>query len=196
MTIASPKFITYLSALLTLTACAGLPVRGTVGGQLIETRVDSEVARYYLENYLAGKRADAPLDERIDQVYQNSNSHLPNRDDLKKLSDDFSVDFAALYLADQIARVPDNRRFRSAFDQAYEQTRKALSQGHMQVPGAAEYDMLFVPTYLYRRITFTGSDMAVPRAALQKAGFACYFVETQDDGAIEANAELVVAAIR
>ena len=87
---------------------------------MIETRVDSEVARYYVENYLAGKRSDAPLDERIDRVYQNANADLPNRDDLKKLSDDFSVDFAALYLADQIARVPGNRRFRSAFDQAYE----------------------------------------------------------------------------
>jgi hypothetical protein len=171
-------------------------VNGTVGGQVIHTRVDSEVARYYVENYLAGKRSDALLDERIDRVYQNVNSDLPDRDDLKKLSDDFSVDFAALYLADQIAHEPVNRRFRSAFDQAYEYTRKAFPLGQMEVPAAAKYDVLFVPTYLYKRITFTGADMAVPRAALQKVGFACYFVETQDDGAIEANADLVIAAIR
>jgi len=38
--------------------------------------------------------------------------------------------------------------------------------------------------------------MAVPREALQKVGFTCYFVETQDDGPIEANADLVAAAIR
>jgi hypothetical protein len=38
--------------------------------------------------------------------------------------------------------------------------------------------------------------MAVPRAALKKAGLTCHFVETQDDGAVEANAELVAAAIR
>ena len=196
MAVASLKLITYLTALLTLAGCAGLPVHGTLGGQMIETRVDSEVARYYVENYLAGKRADAPLDERIDQVYQNSDSHLPNRDDLKKLSDDFSVDFAALYLADQIARVPVNRRFRNAFDQARAYTRKAYPQGNMQVPGAADYDMLLVPTYLYKRITFTGADMAVPRAALQSVGFTCYFAETQDDGAIEANADVVAAAIR
>lgn len=182
--------------MLSLAACAGLPVRGTVGGQMIETRVDSEVARYYVANYLAGKHGDAALDERIDGVYRSANGHLPNRDDLKKLSDDFSVDFAALYLADQIARVPTNRRFRSDFDHAYEYTRKAFAQGHVQVPGAAKYDVLFVPTYLYKRFTFTGADMAVPREALKKAGFSCYFVETQDDGAIEANADLVVAAIR
>ena len=196
MTFVSPKCIAYLSILLLLGACAGLPVNGTVGGQVIQTRVDSEVARYYVENYLAGKRSDALLDERIDRVYQNANSDLPDRDDLKKLSDDFSVDFAALYLADQIAHDPVNRRFRSAFDQAYEYTRKAFPLGHMEVPAAAKYDVLFVPTYLYKRITFTGADMAVPRAALQKVGFACYFVETQDDGAIEANADLVIDAIR
>src|SRR4029077_11132061 len=197
ITFVSPKCVTYLFILLLLGACAGLPVNGTVGGQVIETRVDSAVARYYVENYLAGKRSDALLDERIDRVYQSADGDLPNRDDLKKLSDDFSVDFAAVYLADQIARVPVNRRFRTAFDQAYEYTRKAHSEGHVKLPAAAaNYEVLFVPTYLYKRITMTGADMAVPRAALQKAGFSCYFVETQDDGAIESNADLVVAAIR
>jgi hypothetical protein len=64
------------------------------------------------------------------------------------------------------------------------------------VPGAADYDVLFVPSYLYKRLTFfTGADMAVPRAALQKVGFTCYFVETVDDGPIESNAEIIMAAI-
>ena len=76
---ASCKSLTLLSAFLLLSACAGLPVRGMVGGQTIETRVDSEVARYYLANYLAGKRSDTSLDERIDHVYQSVNGNLPDR---------------------------------------------------------------------------------------------------------------------
>ena len=100
-----------------LSACvAGLPVRGKVGMQTIETRVDSEAARYYLEHYLPGNRMDTELDERIDRVYQNANGGLPDRGELKRLSDEFSVDFAALYLADQIAHMPVNRRFRIAFE--------------------------------------------------------------------------------
>jgi hypothetical protein len=191
------KLILLLSALLSLTACAGLPVRGSVGGQTIETRVDLEVARYYLGNYLAGKRSDAALDERIDRVYQSANGNLPDRNDLKYLSDEFSVDFAALYLADQIARTPVNRRFRSAFDQAYDYTRKNLPEGRVRLPSAAaDYEIMFVPTYLYKRLTFTGADFAAPRAALKRVGFTCHFVETQDDGAVEANADLVTAAIR
>ena len=186
--------ITLLSGLLLLSSCAGLPVRGMVGGQTIDTRVDSEVARYYLESYLAGEHSDTALDERIDRVYQSANGQLPDRGQLKRLSDDFSVDFAALYFADQIARVPVNRRFRSAFDRAYEYTRKAFPEGQVKLP--ADYEVLVVPTYLYTRIFAAGADMAVPRAALQKAGLTCYFVETEDDGPVEANADIVAAAIR
>jgi hypothetical protein len=190
----SPGLITLLFGLLVLSACAGLPVRGIVGGQTIETRVDSEAARYYLEQYLPGNRTDAALDERIDRVYQSANGHLPDRSDLKHLSDDFSVDFAALYFADQIARIPVNRRFRSAFERAYDYALKAYPEGRVSL--STDYEVMFVPTYLYKRLFSVGADMAVPRAAIKKVGLTCLFVETQDDGAVEANADLVAAAIR
>jgi len=192
----SYKFTMCLIAMLALGACAGLPVRGSVQGQTLESRVDSEVARYYLENYLAGKRADALLDERIDRVYQSANGKLPDRSDLKRLSDDFSVDFAALYLADRIAHVPINARFRHMFDQEYDETRKAFPESVRLPPAAMKYEVLLVPTYLYTRSLGTGADLAVPRAALQKAGFACHFVKTSDEGPIEENANVVAAAIR
>jgi hypothetical protein len=197
LTCVSFKFTTFLFGLLLLTACAGLPVRGSVEGQTIETRVDSEVARYYLANYLAGKHSNAALDERIDRVYQSANGSLPDRSELKRLSDDFSVDFAALYFADQVARVPVNARFRTAFDQAYDYVRKAFPEGRVKLPdAAAKYEVLFVPSYLYKRLLAAGADLAAPRAALKKVGFPCYFVETSEDGAIEANVDLVIAAIR
>ena len=191
---AESRLTTLLFALLLLSACAGLPVHGRVGMQTIDTRVDSEVARYYLGSYLAGERSDPALDERIDRVYQGANGSLPDRSELKHLSDDFSVDFAALYFADQIAHMPINRRFRSAFDQAYEYARKAHPEGRVKLP--TEYEVMFVPTYLYKRLFSVGADMAVPRAAIKKAGLECHFVETQDDGAVETNADLVAAAIR
>jgi hypothetical protein len=191
------KSIVSICALLLLSACAGLPVRGSVGGQTIETRVDSEVARYYLANYLAGRRGDVLLDERIDRVYQSANGSLPDRGELKRLTDDFSIDFASLYFADRIAHVSVNGRFRAAFDHAYRYARKAFPAGHVELPaGAADYEWLFIPSYLYKRAAGKGADFAVPRAALQRVGFACHFVETIDDGAVETNADLVAAAIR
>jgi len=190
----SPGRIALLFGLLVLSACAGLPVRGSVGMQGIDTRVDSEAARYYLGSYLAGQRTDAALDERIDRLYQSANGSLPDRYELKRLSDEFSVDFAALYFADQIAHIPVNRRFRRAFDEAYEYTSEAFPDGRVSLP--KEYEVLVVPTYLYKRFFSVGADMAVPRAALKKAGLTCHFVETQDDGAVETNADIVAAAIR
>src|SRR5215475_12368573 len=120
MSLTAVKFVASVCALLALSACAGLAARGSVGGQTIETRVDSEAARYYLASYLAGQRGNPLLDERIDRVYRSTNGNLPDRGELKSLSDDFSLDFAALYLADRIAHIALNQRFRSAFDEAYE----------------------------------------------------------------------------
>jgi hypothetical protein len=190
----SPGRIALLFGLLVLSACAGLPVRGSVGMQGIDTRVDSEAARYYLGSYLAGQRTDATLDERIDRLYQSANGSLPDRYELKRLSDEFSVDFAALYFADQIAHIPVNRRFRRAFEEAYEYSSEAFPDDRVSL--STKYEVLVVPTYLYKRFFSVGADMAVPRAALKKAGLTCHFVETQDDGAVETNADIVAAAIR
>jgi hypothetical protein len=192
-----PKLILLLPAFVFFASCAGLPVRGSVGGQTIETRVDTEVARYYLANYLAGKRSDALLDERIDRVYQNSHDGLPDRNKLKSLSEDFSIDFAALYLADRIAHNPLNRRFRSAFDQEHAYARKTFPECRLKLPAvAADYEVVLIPGYLYKRHPVTGADFAAPRAALQRVGLAYHFVETDEDGAIEANANLVAVTIR
>jgi hypothetical protein len=194
------KQMAYLAFLVSLCACSGidsgLAVRGRVGGQTIDTRVDSEAARYYLASYLAGKREDAALDERIERVYRRADNGLPDRNELKQLSDEFSIDFAALHLADRIARVPLNRRFSDAFDQALAYTRAGFPESRMSLPAAAAgYEVLFVPGYLYKRHRYTGADFAAPRLALQRVGLARHFVETDEDGAIEANADVVARVI-
>ena len=144
------SLIASLLAMILLPACAGLRVRGSVGMQTLETRVDSEAARYYLEHYLPGNRMDTELDERIHRVYRSANGGLPDRAELKRLRDEFSVDFAALYLADQITHTPVNRRFRIAFDHAYDYTRIALPQSRVKLPAVAiDYEVLVVPIYLY-----------------------------------------------
>jgi len=184
--------ITAIIAVISLSACSGLPVHGSVAGQSVDTRVDAETARYYLVSYLSGRRTNPALDQRIDRLYRAPSAPLPDRVELKRLSEEFSVDFAAAYFADRIGGAPDNRRFREIFAES----RRAYAQRRLIPPAAvAEYDVMFVPTYLYKRLPVLGSDLAVPRKALEKAGVPVYFVETVEDGAIETNAEIVAAAI-
>ena len=191
------RWVGVLAALVLVSACAGLPARGQIGGRNIQTRVDSEVARYYLANFLSGSRGDALLDRRIEGIYQNALAELPDRDELKRISDDFSVDFAALYMADRILRAPENREFRMAYDQTRQRMRKTLPRGVVQLPAtAAGYEVIFVPGFLYQRYPITGADLAAPRATLEKVGLSHFFVETVEDGVIEANAEIVMSAIR
>lgn len=184
--------IDLLFALPLLAACAGLPVRGTIGGQSIDTRVDVEVARYYLASYLSGQRNNPFLDGRIADAYKNARNDLPDRAELKRLSEEFSIDFAAAYLADRIVAVPENRRFRDLF----EENRRAFNQKRLKLPaGAADYEVMFIPTYLYKRLPITGGDFAVPKKALERVGLPFHFVETVEDGAVETNADIVAAAI-
>ncbi|HZD42080.1 MAG TPA: hypothetical protein VE131_15260, partial [Terriglobales bacterium] len=191
------RFLSIAAGLLGLASCTGLPARGSIGGQRLDARVDSEIARYYLQNYLADKRTDPAWDARIDRIYKNTNHHLPNRADLKELSDKFSNDFAAMYFAEQIMRVPANRRFARAYNQAYDEARKAFAAGNLTLPAAARnYEALVVPSYLYKRALANGADLSAPRAALEKAGLPCYFVETSDDGPVEANARIIETAIQ
>ena len=173
-------------------ACTGLPVNGTIGGQTIETRVDSEVARYYLASYLTGQRSNSLFDGKIANANQRIRNGLPDRAELKRLSEEFSIDFAAAYLAEQINRQPENRRFRDLFLE----NRRAFGQNRLKLaPDAGDYEILFVPTYLYKRLPSIGSDLAAPKKAMQKLGLPVHFVETVEDGAVETNAEIVAAAL-
>lgn len=191
------KTVWLVIAVFILPACAGLAVRGEIGGRTISTRVDSEVARYYLANYLSGRRTDPALDARIDGVYRSASSKLPDRDELKRISDDFSVDFAALYMAERILNAPENRAFRSAYEGNRRWARETLPGGEIALPAAtADYEVVLVPGFLHRRYPVTGANLAAPRAALEKFGIARFFVETVEDGTIETNAEIVMAAIR
>ena len=189
----SVKSAWLFTVLLLLSACAGLPVRGQIGGQTISTRVDSEVARYFLGDYLSGRHVDVQLDARIDRIYAGARDGLPDRAELKRLGDEFSMDFAAAYFADRIFSNPDNLRFEKLFSE----NRQAFSAGRLRLPAsAAGYEVMLVPTYLYKRLPATGADLAVPRNVLRKLGVGFQFVETAEDGAIEKNADIIAAAIR
>lgn len=174
----------------------GRPAQGRIGLHALEARVDSDIAHYYLSTYLTGRRLDPTADRRIDEVYAGASGPLPNRRELKRLSRDFSLDFAALYFADRLAGVPANQRYQAAFDRILSDVRQSLAAGREALRGATDgFEILFVPGYLYRSHRRTGADFRASRTILSRLGMAHDFVDTDEDGPVEANAERVVSAI-
>lgn len=175
---------------------SGLPAQGRVGRQMVATRVDAEMARYYLSTYLSGRRLNPDADRRIDSVYAAADNPVPDRRELKALAREFSLDFAALHFADRLARIPLNQRYQTDFERILNDTRRAFAEERETLrPDTAGYTVFFVPGYLYRSHRQTGADFRDPREILTRLGMANAFIATDEDGPIEANAARVAEAI-
>src|SRR5690348_1175378 len=91
-------------------------VRATLGRQSVDTTVDSQVAKYYIERYLQGVRERPDLDRRIDQVDARAGDGVPTRELLRELSRELSPDFATALLADRLLREERSRTLRQLYE--------------------------------------------------------------------------------
>lgn len=174
-----------------------IPVDGSLGEQRITTTVDSEIARYYLEHYLPGQRLKPQWDHEFDKLHQKYAAGLPNRGDLKKLSQTLSVDFAALFLARQILMHPENLTLQLDFNRRLRELNATLRDGSTKlIPRYSKHLILFVPAWDYKRSgEETGADFAEPRSILLGMGIQNALVEIEPTGSVEANSALIEDAI-
>ena len=154
--------------------------------------MDSGVASYYLQSYLAGVKARPELDARIDALTAHYRQFLPTRDELKRIADDFgSVDFAALFFADRVLSGDCNRTLNAAF------ARHLAQAQHMDASVTSRYRVLFVPGWDYVDAgNLTGANLAKPRMLASQFGLENELVAIAPHGTVEANADVVAAAIR
>lgn len=174
-----------------------IPVDGSLGEQRITTTVDSEIARYYLEHYLRGERLEPKWDQEFDELHEENASSLPNREYLKTLSQTFSVDFAALFLARQILAHPKNSTLQFEFNRQLREFNTTSREGGTQLhPQYSKYLVLFVPAWDYERSgDETGADFAEPRSILSGMGIQNSLVEIQPTGSVEENSALITDEI-
>lgn len=124
-----------ISLLIFLEACNSIPkipVNSKFLGETISTTVDSKVAQYYLESYLQGSRLNPDLDVRIGELYKHQKEAIPTREELKKISERFSVDFAALFLAGRLWADENNRKIQNLFNH--------LLKDKKSIPNLFEYN--------------------------------------------------------
>jgi hypothetical protein len=170
-----------------------IPASGKLGDREIQTTVDSEIARYYLEHYLAEQRSDSQLDSLIDEIHlQNEISHL-DREFLRGLSEKFSVDFASLYLAKYILEDETDRTIQSVYRNELKKVRSEFKGGFLSSsPADSSYLILFVPGWDYADSgAITGADFAKPRRIISGLGIENRLIEIDPNGAVEHNAAII-----
>jgi hypothetical protein len=171
-----------------------IPAQGSVQGHAISTTVDSEIARYYLEAYLAGKKTNTLFDKKIEAAIEGAKAMPLRREQLHYLSNQLSVDFAALYLAEHVLEDTQNRPVQSVYDDT---VRHVTREGALpKLPArSSSYVVLFVPGLFYKSEKGNGADLSNPRKVVTQMGLENYFIEINQSGTVEHNASLVEQAV-
>lgn len=183
-------------ALLMAAGCVGIdskvPLDGKLGPYELKTTVDSGVARYYAEDYLLGTKADPDLDAKIDLLHKGFENAVPEREDLKRIARDYSVDFAALFWGQQTLSIPRNRDIQRQFVDNL----GAAKSGKAKI-SSGEYLVMLAPGLDYRENgKVTGADLKGPMDLLRQRGVRVHFIEIPPMGTVEENASMIAEAIR
>jgi hypothetical protein len=163
-------------------------VRGELFGQRIDTTVDGALARYYLEDYLAGARREPAFDRRLDRLHREAPP--VTREALAAIAADFSVDVAAAYCAWRLLQDPRNRELQQRFEAELDAVRSGAVRPVPEPPR-----ILMAPGWLWRTQPETGADFARPRAVLRGMGLSSTLLETAESGTIEDNAAIIARGL-
>ncbi|HEY6007519.1 MAG TPA: hypothetical protein VIU40_04290 [Geobacteraceae bacterium] len=189
------RFLMFLPLVVLLASCTGIPayrVEGELAGQRVGTTVDSEAAKYYLENYLAGDRSHPRYAPVIASALEAWDRYPLDAGTLRGLAGDFSPDFATIYFISRIYGEPCNRRAHQLF-RNYQTTLRGGGTSRIAPPDPrpTRYLFAFVPGFAYRREPAIGADFARQRRLMMAAGFKTFLIETDEVGTVERNAAFI-----
>mgnify|MGYP001558927031 CR=1 FL=1 len=169
-----------------------IPVTGELGPYRIQSTVDSKYAQYYLEAYLADKRTTPSLDKKIDSLYIEFADRLPERNDLERISNDFSTDFAALFWGSKLLSIPHNQEVQKKFVKNFE----LIKRGSREI-ASNKYVILLVPGLDYKENgPVTGADLKTQVDIFRAYGLTVVFVEIPPLGTVEENAAVIAENIK
>ena len=164
---------------------------GEVGGDTIATEVDSQIARYFLENYLQGKRTNPRFDARIDSILQEAARRTLTNESLKAIAERTSPDFGAMLFAH--LQTQRNLEIKQAFLREY----GLAKQGRIDLRYAAErYKIVLVPGLFHRSKPETKGDLREVKATLAAEGIEVVSVPILDAGTVEQNARIIADFIK
>ena len=169
-----------------------IPARGTFHDFEIDTTVDSESAKYYIESYAQG-RVDSPqLHQGIEKLKRDFGDRIPSHLDLRRPAQTQSVDFAALFFADQLLSLDRNaivnRRFRMNLDRVLREETVVVDTDGIVI--------ILVPGYDYKENGhLTGADLKAQVAILSGLGFQVELLEVDPVGTVLECADVIENAL-
>jgi hypothetical protein len=169
--------------------------RGAWQGTVMQTTVDSEFAKYYLEEYMAGVRTHPDWDAAIDHIHASLENNLPTASQLQEWTRLYSLDFTTMLLARQLELNAVSRPLVSAYRKELERIRQS-DQPPAGIDSASDYFILCVPGWLYKDDSPAAAAVEQHLKVLRNVGFHVTYADIEENGTVERNAELVVAEIR
>ncbi len=165
-----------------------LRAQGRIAGHVIDTTVDHDIAHAYL----AGTALPDQL--AVERQIHLQEGTVPTREELAGIGRSYSSDVAALLFMETVAAQERNR----LFQEQYAAAARSAARGHLSLPSAPpSLLVLFVPGWFYvENGSETGSDFLEPRRLFEAEGVDTRLVETDENGTVEKNAEIVAREIR
>jgi hypothetical protein len=176
-----------------------IPVSGEIAGKPMVTTVDSNLAKYYLENALGGGKKNPGFNHQIAGIDERYRTAVLNRQMLKMISQSTSPDFAALFLIKQLLSNPRNVKFQTNYLAETKRIKADLKRNewsHTTRPALKRYEVLFVPGFHYMTDKSSGADFANQRQFFHELGIRVDLLRTEEDGTVEENAAIIAANIR
>ncbi len=167
-----------------------LQANGTVAERAWAARVDHPVARDYLE----GRPLPLELEE-IRRAYVPEGK-LPSRETLSHLTTHYSTDVATLFFTEAVSAHHPSRSIQTQYSEV---VRRLTHDGEVPQINAAgsRLTVLFAPGWFYKTYgAETGADFQRQLAQLARVGVPGELIETEENGTVESNAEIIAEWIR
>jgi hypothetical protein len=183
--------------------CAGraLIVQDGLPPSELAALVDSDSARDLLADLLARQSVDphltalAPHDGPTDVFQESGPAPETDQARLRALSEEVSLDFAALSFARAMSASGTSRAVQASFHRFLQESLPDAEQS-LQRPGAFPYTVLFAPSWMYHDHPETGADFAHQRRLLDRLGIPHRLIASRQDASVEDNAAAIANAVR
>jgi len=167
-----------------------LHAHGTIADQTMTVRVDHPVARDYLE----GRPLPADLEEL--RRAHIPDGKLPSEPTLAHLTAQYSTDVATLFFFETVRAHGQSRSIQREYASAVKRIIQTGENPQLEVT-SSRLTVVFAPGWFYKTYgAETGADFQRQLAQFAQIGVPAELIETDENGTVESNAEIIAESLR